>query len=101
MVADPIFFEGHSQSGRENYPYSFAQLILPPNSLSYAITLRQGLPAVPTPDLTTGAVPIPGFAYAETYDNANYVRGYIQTPSAPAPGSSLCRLSVAARADPT
>jgi hypothetical protein len=79
MVADPIFFEGHSQSGRENYPYSFAQLILPPNSLSYATTLRQGLPAVPTPDLSTGVVPIPGFAYAETYDNANYVRGYIQT----------------------
>jgi hypothetical protein len=79
MVADPIFFEGHSQSGRENYPYSFAQLILPPNSLSYGTTLRQGLPAVPIPDLSTGVVPIPGFAYAETYDNANYVRGYIQT----------------------
>jgi hypothetical protein len=79
MVADPIFFEGHSQSGRENYPYSFAQLILPPNSLSYATTLRLGLPAVPTPDLSTGVVPIPGFAYAETYDNANYVRGYIET----------------------
>jgi hypothetical protein len=79
MVADPIFFEGHSQSGRENFPYSFAQLILPPNSLSYALTLRQGLPAVPTPNLSTGAVPIPGFASAETYDNANYVRGYIQT----------------------
>jgi hypothetical protein len=79
VVSDPIFFEGHSQSGRENYPYSFAQLILPPNSLSYGITLRQGLPAVPTPDLTTGAAPIPGFASAETYDNANYVRGYIQT----------------------
>ena len=79
MVADPIFFEGHSQSGRENFPYSFAQLILPPNSLSYGITLRQGLPAVPTPNLSTGAVLIPGFASAETYDNANYVRGYIQT----------------------
>jgi len=79
MVADPIFFEGHSQSGRENFPYLFAQLLLPPNSLSYATTLRQGLPAVPTPDLSTGVVPIPGFAYAETYNNANYVRGYIQT----------------------
>jgi hypothetical protein len=79
VVADPIFFEGHSQSGRENFPYLSAQLILPPNSLSYAITLRQGLPAVPTPDLSTGAVPIPGSAFAETYDNANFVRGYIQT----------------------
>jgi hypothetical protein len=79
MVADPIFFEGHSQSGRENFPYSFAQLILPPNSLSYAITLRQGLPVVPTPNLATGSVAIPPFASAETYDNANYVRGYIQT----------------------
>jgi hypothetical protein len=79
MVADPIFFEGHSQSGRENFPYLSAQLLLPPNSLSYSTTLRQGLPAVPTPDLSTGLVPIPGFAYAETYDNANYVRGYIQT----------------------
>jgi hypothetical protein len=79
MVADPIFFEGHSQSGRENFPYLSAQLLLPPNSLSYSTTLRQGLPAVPTPDLSTGAVPIPGFAFAETYDNSNYVRGYIQT----------------------
>lgn len=79
MVADPIFFEGHSQSGRENFPYLSAQLLLPPNSLSYSTTLRQGLPAVPTPDLSTGSVPIPGFAYAETYDNTNYVRGYIQT----------------------
>ena len=79
MVADPIFFEGHSQSGRENFPYLSAQLLLPPNSLSYSISLRQGLPPVPTPDLKSGIVPIPGTAFAETYDNANYVRGYIQT----------------------
>ncbi len=79
MVADPIFFEGHSQSGRENFPYLAAQLLLPPNSLSYSTTLRQGLPAVPTPDLSTGTVPIPGFAFAETYDNSNYARGHIQT----------------------
>lgn len=79
MVADPIFFEGHSQSGRENFPYLSAQLLLPPNGLSYSTTLRRGLPPVPTPDLSTGSVAIPGSAYAETYDNANYVRGYIQT----------------------
>ena len=34
---------------------------------------------MPTPDLSTGTVPIPGFAFAETYDNANYARGHIQT----------------------
>jgi len=79
ISADSIFFEGHSQSGRENFPYLFAQMLSAPNSLSYSTTLRQGLPAVAAPDLSTGIVPIPGTAYMTTYDNANYVRGYIQT----------------------
>ena len=79
LSADPIFFEGHSQSGRENFPYIFAQTLSSPNSLSYATTLRQGLPAVTTPNLSTGIVPVPGTAYMTTYDNSNYVRGHIQT----------------------
>jgi len=79
ISADSIFFEGHSQSGRENFPYLFAQMLSAPNSLSYSTTLRQGLPAVAAPDLSSGIVPIPGTAYMTTYDNANYVRGYIQT----------------------
>src|SRR5437764_11610772 len=79
LSADPIFFEGHSQSGRENFPYIFAQTLTSPNSLSYATTLRQGLPAVTTPNPSTGIVPVPGTAYMTTYDNSNYVRGHIQT----------------------
>ncbi len=79
ISADNIFFEGHSQSGRENFPYLFAQTLSSPNSFSYATTLRLGLPAVPTPDLSSGTIPIPGTAYMTTYDNGNYVRGYIQS----------------------
>ena len=79
LSADPIFFEGHSQSGRENFPYLFAQTLSAPNSFSYSTTLRQGLPAVAQPDLSSGTVPVPGTAYMTTYDNTNYVRGYIQT----------------------
>ena len=79
LSADSIFFEGHSQSGRENFPYLFAQTLSSPNSLSYATTLRQGLPPVAAPNLSTGIVAVPGTAYMTTYDNANYVRGHIQT----------------------
>jgi hypothetical protein len=78
MATDPNFFAGKTLSSRMNYPYIYAQTLLPPNSLSYATTFRQGLPAMVAPDLSTGTVPVPGPAGVSTYDNADYVRGYIQ-----------------------
>jgi hypothetical protein len=76
MATDPILF---MSSRRLNYPDIYGQLLLPPNSFSYATTLRQGLPAVTPPNLSSGVVPVPGIAAINTYDNADYVRGYIQT----------------------
>ena len=79
ISTDPNFFTGKTMSSRLNFPYIYAQIILPPNSLSYATTFRQGLPAVTAPDLSTGTVPVAGNVAVATYDNSNYVRGYIQT----------------------
>ena len=76
---NPILFLGFTLSGRLNYPYIYGQLLLPPNSLSYATTLRQGLPAVSAPDISSGTIPVPGLAAVNTYDNSNYVRGYIES----------------------
>jgi len=79
MLTDPVAFLGQTLSSREDFPYLFSQIILPPNSLSYAITLRQGLPAASPPDLSTGTVPVPGYAYIKTYVPKSYVRGYMQS----------------------
>jgi hypothetical protein len=78
MTADPNFFTGKTLSSRTNFPYLYAQLLLPANTLSYATTLRQGLPAVTAPDISTGTVAVPSIAGVTTYDNTDYVRGYIQ-----------------------
>jgi hypothetical protein len=78
QVTNPVAFLGQTLSSRENFPYLFSQILLPPNSLSYAITLRQGLPAASPPNLT-GAIPVPGYAYIKTYVNNTYTRGYMQT----------------------
>jgi hypothetical protein len=75
---DPVAFMGQTFGSRENFPYLFSQILLPPNSLSYATTLRQGLPVVQAPDLS-GPIPVPGNAYIKTYSNENYTRGYMQT----------------------
>ncbi|MCU1261500.1 MAG: hypothetical protein JWO80_4385 [Bryobacterales bacterium] len=79
MAVDPILFLGFTNLGSRNFPYVYAQVLLPPNSLSYATTLRQGIPVVTAPDLSTGTVTVPFFASVNTYNNANYVRGYVQT----------------------
>jgi len=79
MATDPNVFQGKTLSNRENFPYLYPQLILPPNSLSYATTFRQGLPAVSAPDISSGTVPVPGIAAVTSLDNGNYVRGYIQS----------------------
>jgi len=78
QVTDPVAFLGQTLSSRENFPYLFSQIILPPNSLSYAITFRQGLPPVSPPNLNS-TIPVPGYAYIKTYNNTEYVRGYMQT----------------------
>lgn len=78
QVTNPVAFLGQTLSSRENFPYLFSQILLPPNSLSYATTLRQGLPAV-SPPVLTGAIPVPGYAYIKTYSNDSYTRGYMQT----------------------
>src|SRR5205085_3588616 len=40
---DPILFLGFTNLGSRNLPYIYAQVLLPPNSLSYSTTLRQGI----------------------------------------------------------
>jgi hypothetical protein len=79
MAIDPIFFLGFTSLGNRNLPYVYAQILPTPNSLSYSTTLRQGIPVVPPPDLSSGAIPVPNLVAVSTYNNANYVRGYIQT----------------------
>ncbi len=64
---------------RENYPDLMAQVLVAPNTFSYATTLRQGLPPVPAPDLSSGIVSVPSNVAVTSYDNNNYVRGYIQS----------------------
>lgn len=78
QVTNPVAFLGQTLSSRENFPYLFSQIILPPNSYSYAITLRQGLPAVAPPNLSS-LIPVPGYAYIKTYQNNTYTRGYMQS----------------------
>ena len=78
-ATDPNLFHGKSLGNRENFPYLFPQYIVPPNSLSYGITFREGLPLVTSPDTSSGTVPVPGNVAVTTLDNGNYVRGYIQT----------------------
>jgi hypothetical protein len=34
---------------------------------------------VPAPDIGSGTIPVPGLVAVSTYDNSDYVRGYIQT----------------------
>ena len=76
MATDPNL---NVSTTRLDYPNIFGQLLLPPNSYSYAVTLRQGLPPVTPPDINSPSIPLPNLAATATYSNGNYVRGYIQT----------------------
>lgn len=78
IASDPINIFALANR-RINYPYILGQILLPPNSFSYATTLRQGIPTPPTPDLSTGRVQVPGTAGLFDFNAANYKRGYIQT----------------------
>lgn len=79
LATDPTLFLGYSMSSRLNFPYIYGQLLLPPNSYSYGTTFRQGLPVVAAPNISSGSVPVPSLAVVDTYDNSDYVRGYIQS----------------------
>jgi len=64
---------------RENFPYLQGLILNSPNSLSFSTTLRQGIPTLISPDLTTGKVPVPAnVGVYDHYPNV-YKRGYIQT----------------------
>jgi hypothetical protein len=78
-ATNPILFLGFTNLGSRNFPYVLAQVLLPPNSFSYGSTLRAGIPAVAFPDPASGTIPVPGTSAVITYNNDNYVRGYIQT----------------------
>lgn len=78
-AVDPILWDGHLNSDRQNFPYIYSLILEPPNSYSYSTTLRQGLPTVTAPDISTGRVPVSPLDGVNTFNNANYVRGYSQT----------------------
>ncbi|MGP8246632.1 MAG: carboxypeptidase regulatory-like domain-containing protein [Bryobacteraceae bacterium] len=79
IATDPIFFLGYTEQGRLNYPYIEGQTLLPPNSYSYGTTLRQGIPTVTPPNTSSGVVPVPANVVVTTFDNGNYVRGYVES----------------------
>jgi hypothetical protein len=78
LTNDPSNY-GSALGTRQNFPDIVATALTSPNSYSYATTLRQGLPAVTPPDLSSGAVPVPLTAGLYTIDNNNYVRGDVQS----------------------
>ena len=78
LTNDPTNY-GASLGNRQNFPDITATALTAPNSFSYATTLRLGLPAVATPNYSSGSVPVPLTAGIFTVDNNNYVRGYVQS----------------------
>jgi hypothetical protein len=78
LTNDPTNY-GAAQGNRQNFPDIVATALTAPNSFSYATTLRTGLPAVMTPNLASGSVPVPLTAGVFTVDNNNYIRGYVQS----------------------
>ena len=79
MSSDPTNIFGLSNR-RINFPYIEGVIQLPPNNMSYAITLRQGITVPPNPfPLTTGQVPVPGTAGLFDFNKANFRRAYVET----------------------
>jgi hypothetical protein len=78
LTNDPTNY-GAALGNRQNFPDIVATAITAPNGFGYATTLRQGLPAVVTPNISSGSVPVPLTAGIFTVDNNNYVRGYVQS----------------------
>jgi Carboxypeptidase regulatory-like domain/TonB dependent receptor-like, beta-barrel len=78
-AVDPILWWGHLNSDRQNYPYIVSTIFVPPNSFSYTASLRQGITVPAAPDIASGVVPAGPSEGLNTFNNANYVRGYSQT----------------------
>jgi len=79
LSSDPTNIFGLSNR-RINFPYIEGVIQLPPNNMSYAINLRQGIkvPTNPFP-LTTGKVPVPGTAGLFDFKRGTYKRAYVET----------------------
>jgi hypothetical protein len=80
MSTDPANIFAVPGQRRINFPYIIGVIQLPPNVMSYALSLRTGItiPANPFP-LTTGRVPVPSTAGLFDFNAANYKRGYVET----------------------
>ena len=79
MSSDPTNIFGLANR-RINFPYIEGVIQLPPNVMSYAINLSQGITVPPNPfPLTTGQVPVPGTAGLFDFNQANFKRAYIET----------------------
>jgi hypothetical protein len=78
IASDPINIFALANR-RINFPYIEGLILLPPNALSYATTLRQGIPTVTAPDLSTGQIPVPGTVGLFDFNRANYKRGYVES----------------------
>ena len=64
---------------RINFPYIEGVIQLPPNVMSYAITLRQGITVPQNPFPLSGPVPVPSTAGLFDFSAANYQRGFVKT----------------------
>jgi hypothetical protein len=64
---------------RINFPYIEGVIQLPPNVMSYAISLRQGITVPQNPFPLTGPVPVPSTAGLFDFSKANYQRGFVKT----------------------
>jgi Carboxypeptidase regulatory-like domain/TonB dependent receptor len=79
MSSDPTNIFGLANR-RINFPYIEGVIQLPPNVMSYAITLRQGITVPPNPfPLTTGQVPVPSTAGLFDFNRDNFRRAYVAT----------------------
>lgn len=75
LAWDPF---GLARQLRTNYPTLVALNLDAPNSFSWATKVVDGIPAIPTPDLGNGIVPMPGNV-ALTTSPDELRRGYIQS----------------------
>jgi len=78
LASDPINIFALSNR-RINFPYIEGLILPSANSLSYSTTLRQGIPNLSAPDLSTGQASVPGTVGLFDFNKDNYKRGYIQT----------------------
>lgn len=63
---------------RTNYPVVTGLNITPPNAFSAAGRVREGIPAVPAPNISSGVIDIPNFVVAFTLPD-KFPRGYVQS----------------------